>query len=51
MLRDGEHIIGRDADAVVLLDSPSVSRRHARIHVERIIQTVVADVREPAANE
>lgn len=33
MLREGEHIIGRDADAAVLLDSPSVSRRHARIRV------------------
>lgn len=32
-LREGEHIVGRDADAVVLLDSPSVSRRHARIRV------------------
>ena len=33
MLREGEHILGRDADAAVCLDSPSVSRRHARIRV------------------
>jgi DNA-binding winged helix-turn-helix (wHTH) protein len=33
MLGEGEHIIGRDADATLILDSPSVSRRHARIHV------------------
>lgn len=32
-LPDGEHIIGRDADAAVRLDSPRVSRRHARIVV------------------
>jgi DNA-binding winged helix-turn-helix (wHTH) protein len=32
-LREGEHILGRDPDAEVLLDSPSVSRRHARIRV------------------
>jgi DNA-binding winged helix-turn-helix (wHTH) protein len=30
-LREGEHILGRDADAEVFLESPSVSRRHARI--------------------
>jgi DNA-binding winged helix-turn-helix (wHTH) protein len=33
MLSEGEHIIGRDADAAILLDSPSVSRRHALIRV------------------
>jgi DNA-binding winged helix-turn-helix (wHTH) protein len=33
MLREGEHTLGRDADAAVFLDSPSVSRRHARIRV------------------
>jgi DNA-binding winged helix-turn-helix (wHTH) protein len=32
-LREGEHIVGRDADAAVFLDSPSVSRRHARIRI------------------
>jgi DNA-binding winged helix-turn-helix (wHTH) protein len=35
MLREGDHIIGRDADAAILLESPSVSRRHARIRVEK----------------
>jgi DNA-binding winged-HTH domains len=29
----GQHIIGRDPEAAVFLDSPSVSRRHARISV------------------
>ena len=33
MLPDGEHIIGRDSDAEVFLDFPSISRRHARICV------------------
>ena len=32
-LSEGEHILGRDAEASVSLDSPSVSRRHARILV------------------
>jgi len=32
-LSEGEHILGRDAEASVVLDSPSVSRRHARIVV------------------
>jgi DNA-binding winged helix-turn-helix (wHTH) protein len=32
-LADGEHIIGRDPDVAVWLDSPKVSRRHARIVV------------------
>lgn len=32
-LADGEHIIGRDPEASVSLDSPKVSRRHARITV------------------
>jgi DNA-binding winged helix-turn-helix (wHTH) protein len=32
-LREGEHIVGRDAAAEVFLDSPSVSRRHARIRI------------------
>ena len=33
MLGEGEHILGRDACAAVFLDSPSVSRRHARIRI------------------
>lgn len=32
-LGEGEHIIGRDFTAAVILDSPSVSRRHACIRV------------------
>lgn len=32
-LCDGDHVVGRDADAELLLDSPSVSRRHALIRV------------------
>jgi DNA-binding winged helix-turn-helix (wHTH) protein len=34
-LRAGENVLGRDADAVAWLDSPTVSRRHARILVSR----------------
>jgi DNA-binding winged helix-turn-helix (wHTH) protein len=30
---DGEHVLGRDPDLVVFLDSPGVSRRHALIRV------------------
>jgi len=30
-LPEGEHVLGRDAEASVVLRSPSVSRRHARI--------------------
>jgi DNA-binding winged helix-turn-helix (wHTH) protein len=33
MLREGDHVVGRDPEVAVLLDSPSVSRRHARIRV------------------
>jgi DNA-binding winged helix-turn-helix (wHTH) protein len=33
-LGDGDHIIGRQPGASVLLDSPSVSRRHARVQVD-----------------
>lgn len=32
-LPDGEHIIGRETEAAIALDSPKVSRRHARITV------------------
>ena len=32
-LGDGEHVVGRDPDLVLFLDSPSVSRRHALIRV------------------
>ena len=33
-LRDGEHLLGRDGDVTVMLDSTTVSRRHARIRVD-----------------
>ena len=32
-LADGEHIIGRESDAAIWLDSPKVSRRHAKVVV------------------
>jgi DNA-binding winged helix-turn-helix (wHTH) protein len=32
-LKAGEHIVGRDADVAVWLDSPTVSRHHARIAI------------------
>jgi DNA-binding winged helix-turn-helix (wHTH) protein len=35
VLADGEHIIGRDPGCSVWLDASGVSRRHARIEVER----------------
>jgi pSer/pThr/pTyr-binding forkhead associated (FHA) protein len=32
-LKEGEHLLGRDSDVAVWLESPSVSRHHARIRV------------------
>src|SRR5581483_6321881 len=32
-LREGENLVGRMADAIVQIDEPSISRRHAVIHV------------------
>ena len=32
-LDEGEHVLGRDPDAEICLDSPGVSRRHARISI------------------
>jgi DNA-binding winged helix-turn-helix (wHTH) protein len=32
-LEEGEYVLGRDPDAEILLDSPGVSRRHARITI------------------
>lgn len=32
-LADGEHVIGRDVDIAITLDSPTVSRHHARLRV------------------
>jgi DNA-binding winged helix-turn-helix (wHTH) protein len=34
-LQPGENVLGRDEDAAVRIDSPGVSRRHARIVVEK----------------
>jgi DNA-binding winged helix-turn-helix (wHTH) protein len=39
-LRDGEHLLGRDADVSVWLESPTVSRHHARIRVSGAEATV-----------
>jgi DNA-binding winged helix-turn-helix (wHTH) protein len=39
-LRDGENIVGRDPAAVISLDFPSVSRRHARLVVSEAGVTV-----------
>ena len=39
-LSEGEHILGRDAEASVVLDSPSISRRHARIVIAASQATV-----------
>ena len=32
-LDEGEHVLGRDPDAAIFLDSPGVSRRHAAIKI------------------
>jgi DNA-binding winged helix-turn-helix (wHTH) protein len=32
-LTDGEHLLGRDGDVAVWLESPTISRHHARIHI------------------
>jgi DNA-binding winged helix-turn-helix (wHTH) protein len=42
-LADGEHIVGRDAGLAVRLDSPKVSRRHARV-VVRGTQATLEDL-------
>ena len=39
-LRDGEHLVGRDGDVTVWLESPTVSRHHARIRVAGPILTI-----------
>jgi DNA-binding winged helix-turn-helix (wHTH) protein len=33
-LAEGENLIGRDYDALIRIDSPKISRRHARITIE-----------------
>jgi DNA-binding winged helix-turn-helix (wHTH) protein len=39
-LEDGEHLLGRDGDVAVWLESPTVSRHHARIRVSGVEATV-----------
>ena len=39
-LSEGEHIIGREPDLAIRLDSPKVSRRHARIVVSGATATI-----------
>src|SRR5437660_8703644 len=39
-LRDGAHLLGRDADVSVWLESPTVSRHHACIRVARSEATI-----------
>lgn len=39
-LRDGEHIVGREPGATIYLDSPKVSRRHARLVVNGACATL-----------
>jgi len=39
-LRDGEHIVGREPGATICLDSPKVSRRHARVVVNGVTATL-----------
>ena len=39
-LEEGEHLLGRDRDVAVWLESPSVSRHHARIRVKGVEATI-----------
>lgn len=39
-LRDGDHLLGRDGDVAVWLESPTVSRHHARIRVSGADATI-----------
>jgi DNA-binding winged helix-turn-helix (wHTH) protein len=39
-LRDGDHLLGRDRDVTVWLESPTVSRHHARIRVRGADATI-----------
>jgi DNA-binding winged helix-turn-helix (wHTH) protein len=39
-LEEGEHLLGRDRDVTVWLDSPTVSRHHARIRVSGQAATI-----------
>jgi DNA-binding winged helix-turn-helix (wHTH) protein len=40
-LVDGDHIVGRDASSSIRLDSPKVSRQHARLTVRGVSATVL----------
>jgi DNA-binding winged helix-turn-helix (wHTH) protein len=40
-LVDGEHIVGRDSNSSIRLDSPKVSRQHARLIVRGVCATVL----------
>jgi DNA-binding winged helix-turn-helix (wHTH) protein len=39
-LEEGEHLLGRDRDVAVWLESPTVSRHHARIRIKGQIATI-----------
>jgi DNA-binding winged helix-turn-helix (wHTH) protein len=39
-LKDGDHLLGRDGDVAIWLESPSVSRHHARIRVSGTDATI-----------
>ncbi len=43
-LEPGENVLGRDAHVTVCIDAPGVSRRHARIVVERGGQAMLEDL-------
>src|SRR5262245_20870525 len=43
-LADGEHVIGRDVDIAITLDSPTVSRRHACVRVTRDATATIEDL-------
>jgi DNA-binding winged helix-turn-helix (wHTH) protein len=39
-LTDGDHLLGRDGDVAVWLESPTVSRHHARLHISGADATI-----------
>jgi DNA-binding winged helix-turn-helix (wHTH) protein len=39
-LKEGDHLLGRDADVAIWLESPSVSRHHARIRITSATVTI-----------
>jgi DNA-binding winged helix-turn-helix (wHTH) protein len=40
LLKDGEHVAGRDPECAVIVDAATVSRRHARITVRAGVATI-----------